>query len=65
MILANVLLDGTAMITVSGATAVMGAVWYLSARLQRTDDKLDEIQRTLSNLPCLDQDSLHCTTRRK
>jgi len=47
---AAITIDESALVPIGSVVAVMGGVWYLSARLQRMDDSLKEMNRRLKVL---------------
>lgn len=49
---AGLTLDETTLIPIGATLSVMAGVWFLSARMQKQDDALAEIQRTIDELPC-------------
>jgi succinate dehydrogenase/fumarate reductase-like Fe-S protein len=50
--LAATVLDSGSLVPLGAAASVGAGIWYLASRLQRQDDRLEEIQKTLSTLPC-------------
>jgi len=48
--LAAITIDETTLVPLGSAVFVLTGVWYLSARLQRMDDKLQELNRRLKVL---------------
>lgn len=52
----GVVLDEKSLIPIGTVISVCGMVWWLGRKLQKVDDKLEQLEHSLSKLPCMKGD---------